>query len=1592
MFFCALPFFPQTVSKTERSSDGAGAIVFDVSKLPEFKGDAAVPLFDFSFGDNQVEFLAQGYWQSTVTGSAAYSFGFGTTPGFTFSTPVFVQKVDLSLWFMLNRHWYFEASFAEKFTKNTVAAGYVGDGTVKSVRVANRGIVFPSIYSVDDVSRGIGGGENQAPGLSAHLSGNRWQAHFAARYDMLKSEEKTWYGKNAVSTNDIPLFLFMTGMQFVLPSAEAVSAVRDVYVENSSGSFRDASGRLYKKLDSSQYLLLPGSNTVLLSKDAGAARQNGALPAVAFAFSAYGADLVAAQSAGIVADVEAWFKEGGVDVAPFFLDARKERSGASSQFVAEVNGERVLFVQHPSGFSPFSVSFRYDAGITSATDGAIASHATKVNSTEFGVVLGNDSLNFVVKDFFALDHTYADVYCTDVSSESILKAEVRFPLAKKDAGIYLGYAQKTDLELKVRTYTAVVRFDIGTDAVPGTVRVYKNGILDSGATYDSSSGSITLSTAVAASDHIFATWYRDSEAANSGAFAGAAGFEWFFTDRFAMDVSAASRWTYAGGRSFADADYSAPGFVALASRVKYRGDEVSFSNVMAASVESENTTGTYRVLGMDDRKSNTVYLAKNATVNIPSGFTPVLSERMAGNTEMPASLEANRALAAGNGIENPGITGYAGVLAWQSLSNGGRTTGLQWAGVGVRLPGGTGLLASASTFSIALKNPGAQTAAGTKNFSVYIQLGVQAEDDISKLVSESRETVPSWLVSKTSAADQNPTDVRSAFLLSEYPAATNGWQIVTVVLTDRDRSRLALYPNARVIVCSTENVGAGEIMIGPYQVDGAGFSVVKNEATMVSNVQTMDFTLASSKVNSLNSGINYVQQFEWRMYDVSALRNDDSFTISAIRYFKEIDLQNYETFSLWFKYAPLDAKPIPEGCKASVEDAALRFVLDRPESNGAFRQAVSVSLSAQQCQSGSLWHKLTVNLNTGLVEVDGVSVSMAGVNASVIPVRLKIEVNTADGGTGTCYGFGVFSVDEVHFAGSNPYVVLQDKARAQWKRDGAVLEKNGFAILEDVQVSATGTGTATLKTSENGKNDGMVSSSAQMAFTLTSVRVSGDAAFSSASHNGLSSAAHSVRTTVPLGKVLSFAEEYSFNAEEKSLKKNDQAGMDFSGYGVPVALKAQTESRSDSFALTQKSGAALETKFGVTEWNVKAGVDQKQLPSTAGVVLLDTGNYGAGWLDVTKLAFDTGDEKASRRNVEGETSFSVSLPFADMKPTISVKTSGLYKSASRHTFASDTSLELKVPFSVGKHRFSIGWKKTGGGVSLSEKGGDYARDVDDLRSGYGELRWFLTSFPVYDLFSAGLADSVLSDSSMDSNSVESLYYGGVYEASWKRSFYGNKKDLLVPANATLSVSRDIRTAATTADVYQIKTSLGHTALNLFGLTGSIPLATWFQQDEYATSFSATVKIPRNAPSQYSVLLAGYVQANFFVSADNSFKTGVEGTFEDRNNWSGKVTAAWKRLSASSPLISAVTFVRPQLDVSKTKLTRTDSMNLSASRTKSSTATEATQKYAAEYNHALDIAVNQFITINTLVGASYACTWDKVATITAVLTLGGTIKF
>src|SRR5574344_2090673 len=450
-------------------SSGAGAIVFSstVPLLPDVSSDESpVSLFNYSTDNANVSFLAQGFWQSEVSGTRSSTFGYGNPFAISFGTPVFTQNVDLTLWFMLNKSWYFESSFADSFSKNTVAAGYIGTGVLKNARIANRGIVFPSYYSATKAGRSIGGGDNTAPGVMFHLEDGVWKADVTLLYDMVSRKSKLFYGKHSVTTTSISPSAYTTGRQFVLPSADLVSAVASVYVESSGGMYTDSNGRTYKKLSASDYLLVPADKMIVLSAGAGASKKNtNQLPAVMVTFDSSDAVTKLNTELGSYGTASSPGAAGTFlgDLQRYFGSASKEKPNLASyayKLFTTIGGETALYLQYPVGFSPFAMSSRYCGGTLTDADALVVRTSTSLADSTYSVVETEDS-SLVSNDFFSSKQLWLTVTDTESDNASYSDPSVRFPFASYNPAVYLAYSQTTNLTIELQTYTDVTSFSIG---------------------------------------------------------------------------------------------------------------------------------------------------------------------------------------------------------------------------------------------------------------------------------------------------------------------------------------------------------------------------------------------------------------------------------------------------------------------------------------------------------------------------------------------------------------------------------------------------------------------------------------------------------------------------------------------------------------------------------------------------------------------------------------------------------------------------------------------------------------------------------------------------------------------------------------------------------------------------------------------------------------------------------------------------------------------------------------------------------------------------------------------------------------------------
>lgn len=1517
----------------ERNADGAGAIVFDTSRLPPSMSDSGRSIFNYGILDKNVEFIAEGYWKSLLTGSLASTFGFGASPSFSASTPVISSEVDLSLWFMLDRKWYFEAAFADSFDKNTVAAGYYGDGYLKEARVANRGIVFPSTYSIDTLGHGIGGGTNLSPGISLHFEGNSWAGDVALRYENLEQKSRTWYGKNLVTELQIPLEEYITGFQYILPSEEAVLAVSAVYVEASNGDFKDSRGRKYKKLDSSQYLLSASDYSIFLSRSAKAQRTSGTLPAVAIEYSSTYAATALSElgSYGLASSPGTGFL--GMTQETFEKYNLEEYS---LPLTAEISGNTVFYIQYPSRFSPYAACYRYDGGLISSGEASVRSSTTGIASTEYMAVLGDDSFSEVLNDFFSDGHLYADISVEEAGS--MLSAFYRFPFAKKESGIYLGLKESGDLAVDIRSYTSVSRFDIGTDAVAGTVKAYKNGIQDTGAVYDSDSGTVTMSVSVSSADKITVHWSEDSSDASMGAVAMAAGLKRQLTGNVSGDISVATRWSFAKEENYSKSSADAQGFTAVAANLSYSKDNFYLSSTIGASVESVNTEGKYMVSKMDEEETSTAYLSRDAAVNLPESIAPVLNARSSSASSIYLDTGLNGSVPVSKGKTDSEISGYAVPVEWDftSISESASENSPYWAAVSLSLPGNSGLLASASSFSIALKSD----SLSLSSCKIYLQLGVEADEDLS---AEDSDFIPTWRIDTGSLYG---TDVRQGFDCSRQ-----GWQIVTVVISDKDKQLLSTSYNGRIIITST-SAQAGRILAGPYEASGLGFSI---SAENGSNVYASQICV---------SGSNYCQFFDFQN---TSLEN-----FMLTRYFEEMNFEDYENLIVKLKL-------LSEGKFG--EESMMKIRLDRPKKNGDFETAVELELDADDLNSfkdSGAWRNLKINLFKKSAETGNVN----KVDQDIAPTRFAIEL-TADIPSS-------LYIDELYFSGNKPYLALQNKTEAGWKQQGSITTSNGYEILKELEISAKADSTAVLKQDGALNDRNFFTGSAETSMILANILIEGQASRSSSTSLPVSTASHNIMTDKPILKILDVQEKYTFNHDDESLEKLNSAKLNFSSLKIPLILSVQASADSDPAAMNQniKASASFSSNSLVLQANSSA--KQKMSSSSKDVEYYSTTSYTESWKEITRLAFSEGNENSLSRTIALDGLVQAKSSFLGFSPSYKAALSSAYKNSSLASRTDTVSQNFWFPFSIGKNSFSLRWQKTTGQNASTVQSRTYMDDAEEILSTLSGKSWYFKTMPFHDLFSDNISNEICS------SSVSSLYYSTLYTAEWKRSFQGSAKDFFIPSGASIALERDIKTSSSSSDIYQVKGIMNFNALNVFGRKSALRWLDFFEQDEYITSLTAVLRIPRETPADTAILISFYQQSVLYFSTKNTLKTGLEISFEDKDNLSAKATFIWKRPGSRSPLDSAISHIYRAYNNNKEKgsLTRTDSLNIAVYRTSSASSTDSNVKKRqnCDYSHLLDIKLNSFAELNTSLGLSYSCVWEEIITIGASAGIGATIKF
>lgn len=1549
--------FSEEVKKSEMK--GAGTILPGTpAELPKpnSKDEDEEALFSWDINDNEVDLLLSGYWLFSLSNVLNFSFGNNTGFRSSFGLPVFKQEVDFSTLITLNKTWYFQADFADQFEKNTLAMGYNGNGYIKSARLSNREITMPANYSANYFGYGLSGGNNQAPGLSIHfadIENSRWSGDVLFRYDMTKTNNATFYGKNSVTDTEIDLSNFVYGKSFVLPlsAADDLWTIKEIFVQDTNGSYTDKNGYKYRKLNSSDYLILHSSCRILFNNSANTQKKNGKIPTILVTFSNTNSVDSIITKTGSYSDTESF--AGKIQT----LFTGKENSNVNYNLTeythnlsTTVNGEKALILQSSVFFSPYLCANIYDCGITTQADVFIQNKTTKLPSSDYYAEQYITDSAALTNDFILENHYYAQVSNSKNSDSdtSLQNPNVRFPLASTFPGIYLNTATQTDCELILRNYNKVSSYEIGTDAVGGTVQVYINNILDSSAVYNAETGIVELSKTVSDTDKVYIIWQEDASNLTGGAVAAAAGLYFNFTPSLTFDFAITTRWPISLFENYSTPDNLVTGFTAITSGISYTPQNFKIEDKVALSLNSPNATENLIAVLHEDSGSQTYYLGNCdgfATKN-----EPVLTIKKNGITQKINLIQTNNKTSGGHGgITDSEIKGYKIPVSWDfnevNITNAlGNYNGYTpfWSAADIHLSSGE-LLKNSSALEIALQS--AIPPDSTNDYEVYLQLGISATEDFS---GEYSDSIPTW---KLTGFDDKK-------VLVPFDTTSSQWQTVIISLSDSDRARLSSDCDARLVIVykpsetNTVNSHSGTVYFGPYEPHSQSLFITENSA-IKANTYTVS-AMETPGAKKLKMSQCFATKLSWNIENEEKAKQDS--VIFASTYFSAADFSNY-------KYLNLDF------------DTSLCGQIDLSLSSND-NEAVHISIAdlskciipLENTLSTPAYHTLTVNITEKTLSIDGVELDPSlydlKISTLVIPNKFTIQIDTSTKGQNIANG--VFYVGNLYFTECHTYMNIQNYFHAEYEKQGTIAKIGDYEAVKDAVVKLH-------STQSLNKIDG----SAQGGITLTDIRYEAD--FDSNLNGG-----HAVHTKNPLFNIVSFGESYRFNHSDQTLNKKDDFEISYSNPYVPFKIDFTTDGKDFYTNQSQNANAAVQIQAitGKVKTGIEttANVEQKINKTKTSAEPFNTNNYFKGWYDISALQFSTGKNYASSRTQDYNAVLYTELPFLSIRPEFSYRLNAMYQNIAETTLTDVTELSYTQPLSFDNNSFNFSYKRSGIGEEQHSSGGSYISDFSAISKSFTKRKFVYTAIPFYDLFDKKLSQNINSNLVSDSQT-----YSTVYSLNWKRKLMNNWLDFLVPSSSGVDFSREIKTGITQSDLYQIKGVISNTALNCFGSQSKLAFFNWYTQDEFISSITGTVKIPLLKSEQTTFAISAYDQILFLISETDSLKTGIDFSLETTLDWNIRATSIYSRNGTSSFITDIIKHFSKKDDL-EIKILRKETLNLSAGQKDKI----LHQQY--EFLHSTDFSFLKYYSITTGIGAVFSTTQNTASNLGLNLNIGGKIEF
>lgn len=1509
-------------------------------------------LFDIKISDkSNFQIKTEGSYEASVEENLSFNFFPNSPFSFLPGIPVFKQNIDLSLEANLLNKFIFNFSFKDEFANNTFSFLYNGDNYFQNLFLSNRKVIFPDYYSSKKMGYGLNGGTNQAPGLSLHFADykkNKWLADFIIRYDMLTQESATFYGSNKVTDFEIPIKNYLYGYSFYIPDSNALSQIKNIYVENENGKYFDKQGRKYQKLNESQYSIFLEYNQIVFSNDSLTSQKDSYIPRIIITFQNDSTIQNLISTIGTYKDEKSFLGQ----IQTYFNSSNKiyNLSDFSYTLDTTIENQNGLVIQNNYGFSPFLICNTYNLGLIKNVDLSIISKSSELKSNQFNITeLSNESLSTQL-DYFEEATLLAQITNNNLPNNSLSNPETRYPFGSLSPEIYIELPSDLDLEILARSYSPVNNYFIGTNVSEGSVQVFVNNILDSNATFDSQSGIVSLGKNVSNTDKVFITWAKDTSDFSKGNVSAGIGFLYNYFDfstkdfqnKLTSDISITTQLPLLFTDTYSSYQNIHSAFLAVTLGTDFYYKNFYISDKTSLSFLSKDITGLFLANSQNNNLQQTNYLSASdgfSTQTVPNINLPLENSYRAKTEQIIPVTDLS-------------ISGYKIPLYWNFNQFSNLTfenpseKKYFWQAIDIKLSNFEDLT-NCCELEFAIQPNIFQNSTNTKDLSVYLQLGIKAGTS----TIYDWEELPCWEI--TNLAEQN--------VITTLDLNKNDWQVIKIKLSDLDRIKLTSSHDARLIVVSNNNFeSSGTIYFGPYEQINQNIFVYSNENIKTSTETVLDTTSNSATLAKIQN--NYSTKINWKVEETASdLSLNKKSNITAISYFESSDFSSYNTINFDFAYTYSEAENLTE-----MEDStstALELILDEGSEsaleNGKIALKVSLYDTSSLLTKEAIYHTLSVNTKTKEVFIDNTKLPSTfynlELNNSILPNRQKIVINTISKNTKILKGS--FYINNLYFKDSTPNLLLQNNFETSYKNDNSSITLNSTqsAVLNptnsDVIVN----------------NDNYIEAET----TLAGINFSTDLSLSFSTdlqnNKGLTSAGHSIKTTEKLFKFLNFSEIYRFNNEEKSLQKENSLEFDFSNYFVPINILAKTTSKDYSFSQQQNSTINLNFSIPISkvelDFNIFADFLQK-IKNSQQQNDSSNLNYFSSWLDITKLAFSTGNEKAENRNENYAATFITKTAFFDFSPELNITFLQNYSNIITSKYGTKTKIHLLLPITIDNHRFTFYWEKSLFSENSAHSNGNYFIDSQKLFKTQGDFGWFYGVFPIFDLF-----DKKINDNFKNTTQYIGLLFNSTYKINWKRKLFNNNVDFFVPSSITFECAKDTSKVQNLNEIYQFKLQTENTAIT--------------KNIDFLFSTNSVYKIPNFSLENSQLKINLFTSTSLYLKDSHKINFIIDTTYETQNNFFINNRITWERPGKSS-LVSVLYYIFTRKDNSFIT-TRKDSISVGLAFSNN----EFSQKY--EYVHNCNVKILKYASINTGFGTGISIK-ETFVNLDLLIQLGLKIEF